>query len=188
MKQRFDKGCEILFILHILGLWSYLETPKWMLFIDNVLGVESYRLVLVIVASEGMSCCVAFSVQRCLFIFHVSLPRYLDIMVSEGLEITQPALDPDLSTDIHHRITIRNKMTKVHRCSCLSNSHIPRYDLLPYSTLSCALDNLFTVSVGEYTTIVQAWTVLMTVKDLHAQGKNCAYRVPINCLGWFMVS
>uniref|UniRef100_A0A0E0AET7 Lysine ketoglutarate reductase trans-splicing related 1 n=1 Tax=Oryza glumipatula TaxID=40148 RepID=A0A0E0AET7_9ORYZ len=41
--------------------------------------------------------------------------RYLDIMVSEGLEITQPALDPDLSTDIHHRITIRNKMTKVHR-------------------------------------------------------------------------
>ncbi|XP_066372877.1 uncharacterized protein [Miscanthus floridulus] len=41
--------------------------------------------------------------------------RYLDIMVSEGLEITQPALDPDLSTDIHHRITIRNKMSKVHR-------------------------------------------------------------------------
>ncbi|XP_062233981.1 uncharacterized protein LOC133931179 isoform X1 [Phragmites australis] len=41
--------------------------------------------------------------------------RYLDIMVSEGLEITQPALDPDLSTDIHHRITIRNKMTKMHR-------------------------------------------------------------------------
>jgi len=41
--------------------------------------------------------------------------RYLDIMVSEGLEITQPALDPDLSTDIHHRITIRNKMAKVHR-------------------------------------------------------------------------
>uniref|UniRef100_A0A0D9WUG9 Uncharacterized protein n=1 Tax=Leersia perrieri TaxID=77586 RepID=A0A0D9WUG9_9ORYZ len=38
--------------------------------------------------------------------------RYLDIMVSEGLEITQPALDPDLSTDIHHRITIRNKMMK----------------------------------------------------------------------------
>lgn len=47
-------------------------------------------------------------------------PRYLDIMVSEGLEITQPALDPDLSTDIHHRITIRNKMAKVHRWFCLS--------------------------------------------------------------------
>ncbi|KAL6603392.1 hypothetical protein ACP70R_043753 [Stipagrostis hirtigluma subsp. patula] len=46
---------------------------------------------------------------------HFNPRRYLDIMVSEGLEITQPALDPDLSTDIHHRITIRNKMTKVHR-------------------------------------------------------------------------
>ncbi|KAG8074513.1 hypothetical protein GUJ93_ZPchr0006g41291 [Zizania palustris] len=57
--------------------------------------------------------------------------RYLDIMVSEGLEITQPALDPDLSTDIHHRITIRNKMAKVHRCRvflfslfCISKYHL----------------------------------------------------------------
>ncbi|XP_077220361.1 uncharacterized protein LOC143854351 isoform X2 [Tasmannia lanceolata] len=40
--------------------------------------------------------------------------RYLQIMVSEGLEISQPALDPDLS-EIHHRITIRNKTGKVHR-------------------------------------------------------------------------
>ncbi|CAL9073714.1 unnamed protein product [Musa acuminata var. zebrina] len=41
--------------------------------------------------------------------------RYLHIMSSEGLEISQPALDPDLSSDIHHRITVRNRMTKVHR-------------------------------------------------------------------------
>ncbi|XP_020115286.1 uncharacterized protein LOC109729056 isoform X2 [Ananas comosus] len=41
--------------------------------------------------------------------------RYLKIMFSEGLEISQPALDPDQSSDIHHRITIRNKMMKVHR-------------------------------------------------------------------------
>ncbi|KAK1327085.1 hypothetical protein QJS10_CPA01g00011 [Acorus calamus] len=40
--------------------------------------------------------------------------RYLQIMISEGLEISQPALDPD-SSEIHHRITIRNKATKVHR-------------------------------------------------------------------------
>lgn len=40
--------------------------------------------------------------------------RYLDIMKSEGLEISQPALDPN-STDIHHRITIRKRMKKVHR-------------------------------------------------------------------------
>ncbi|RVX08465.1 hypothetical protein CK203_014223 [Vitis vinifera] len=35
-------------------------------------------------------------------------------MKSEGLEISQPALDPN-STDIHHRITIRKRMKKVHR-------------------------------------------------------------------------
>lgn len=41
--------------------------------------------------------------------------RYLQIMSSEGLEISQPALDPDLSSDIHHRITVRNQKSKVHR-------------------------------------------------------------------------
>ncbi|MQL93548.1 hypothetical protein Taro_026190 [Colocasia esculenta] len=40
--------------------------------------------------------------------------RYLQIMISEGLEISQPALDPD-SPEIHHRITMRNKTAKVHR-------------------------------------------------------------------------
>ncbi|RWR90362.1 hypothetical protein CKAN_01945400 [Cinnamomum micranthum f. kanehirae] len=40
--------------------------------------------------------------------------RYLQIMASEGLEISQPALDPDQS-EIHHRITIRHRMRKVHR-------------------------------------------------------------------------
>ncbi|KAG6510305.1 hypothetical protein ZIOFF_028314 [Zingiber officinale] len=45
--------------------------------------------------------------------FH--LDRYLHLMSSEGLEISQPALDPRRSVDIHHRITVRNRMTKVHR-------------------------------------------------------------------------
>ncbi|KAF9587197.1 hypothetical protein IFM89_039586 [Coptis chinensis] len=40
--------------------------------------------------------------------------RFLQTMISEGLEIAQPALDPDLS-EVHHRITIRNKKEKVHR-------------------------------------------------------------------------
>ncbi|KAF2303422.1 hypothetical protein GH714_018175 [Hevea brasiliensis] len=40
--------------------------------------------------------------------------RYLEIVRSEGLEISQPALDPN-STDIHHRITIRSRMKKLHR-------------------------------------------------------------------------
>uniref|UniRef100_A0A2P2M219 Uncharacterized protein MANES_17G040800 n=1 Tax=Rhizophora mucronata TaxID=61149 RepID=A0A2P2M219_RHIMU len=40
--------------------------------------------------------------------------RYLDIVRLEGLEISQPALDPN-STDIHHRITIRARTKKLHR-------------------------------------------------------------------------
>ncbi|CAN1221915.1 hypothetical protein LINGRAPRIM_LOCUS440 [Linum grandiflorum] len=40
--------------------------------------------------------------------------RYLEIVRSEGLEISQPALDPN-STEIHHRITIRARMKKFHR-------------------------------------------------------------------------
>ncbi|KAH6795426.1 hypothetical protein C2S51_036412 [Perilla frutescens var. frutescens] len=40
--------------------------------------------------------------------------RYLQIIKSEGLEISQPALDPN-STGIHHRITIRNRMKIFHK-------------------------------------------------------------------------
>ncbi|XP_073131952.1 uncharacterized protein [Henckelia pumila] len=40
--------------------------------------------------------------------------RYLEIVKSEGLEISQPALDPN-STGIHHRITVRNRMHTFHR-------------------------------------------------------------------------
>lgn len=40
--------------------------------------------------------------------------RYLRIMKSAGLEISQPALDPKLS-EIHHQITARRKKGKVHR-------------------------------------------------------------------------
>lgn len=45
--------------------------------------------------------------------FHAG--RYMELMFSEGLEISQPALDPELSSEIHHRITVRDKKTKVHR-------------------------------------------------------------------------
>ncbi|KAI8000701.1 hypothetical protein LOK49_LG09G00622 [Camellia lanceoleosa] len=40
--------------------------------------------------------------------------RYLQIVKSEGLEISQPALDPN-STGIHHKITIRSRTNKFHR-------------------------------------------------------------------------
>lgn len=39
---------------------------------------------------------------------------YLKIVKSEGLEISQPALDPNLS-EMHHRLTARRKKGKVHR-------------------------------------------------------------------------
>ncbi|XP_074272156.1 uncharacterized protein LOC141596047 isoform X2 [Silene latifolia] len=40
--------------------------------------------------------------------------RYLKIVKSEKLHISQPALDPN-STEIHHRITIRKKTKRLHR-------------------------------------------------------------------------
>ncbi|XP_027339590.1 uncharacterized protein LOC113853258 isoform X5 [Abrus precatorius] len=45
---------------------------------------------------------------------HFSPSRYVKIIKEEGLEISQPALDPN-STEIHHRITIRARTKKVHR-------------------------------------------------------------------------
>lgn len=45
---------------------------------------------------------------------HFDPGRYLEIVKEEGLEISQPALDPN-STEIHHRITIRSRTKKVHR-------------------------------------------------------------------------
>lgn len=40
--------------------------------------------------------------------------RYLNIVKSEGLEISQPGLDSKLS-EIHHRITVRIKTGNFHR-------------------------------------------------------------------------
>lgn len=45
---------------------------------------------------------------------HFNPQRYLDIVRSEGLEISQPALDPK-SQDIHHRITVRRRTNILHR-------------------------------------------------------------------------
>lgn len=40
--------------------------------------------------------------------------RYLSIVKEEGFEISQPALDPHKS-EVHHRITIRSRRSRVHR-------------------------------------------------------------------------
>ncbi|KAF4383194.1 hypothetical protein F8388_009225 [Cannabis sativa] len=46
---------------------------------------------------------------------HFNVKRYLSIVREEGLEISQPALDPTKSTEIHHQITERVKEQRVHR-------------------------------------------------------------------------
>ncbi|KAG0604802.1 hypothetical protein M758_9G008700 [Ceratodon purpureus] len=45
---------------------------------------------------------------------HFHAERYLEIMKAEGLEISQPALDPE-SLEIHHKITRRHPRLTVHR-------------------------------------------------------------------------
>ncbi|KAL5567003.1 hypothetical protein UlMin_030167 [Ulmus minor] len=55
--------------------------------------------------------------------------RYLSIVKSEGLEISQPALDRVKSTEVHHQITTRWRGSIVHRRmysrSCDENSSAP---------------------------------------------------------------
>uniref|UniRef100_A0A7C9D1J4 Uncharacterized protein n=2 Tax=Opuntia streptacantha TaxID=393608 RepID=A0A7C9D1J4_OPUST len=43
-----------------------------------------------------------------------NVQRYLAIIKKEGLEISQPAIDPDKS-EVHHKLTARQKETPVHR-------------------------------------------------------------------------
>ncbi|MQL74165.1 hypothetical protein Taro_006543 [Colocasia esculenta] len=44
--------------------------------------------------------------------------RYLSIIQGEGLEISQPALDPTKGQKVHHQITARQRRNKVHRFCC----------------------------------------------------------------------
>ncbi|KMZ66805.1 Lysine ketoglutarate reductase trans-splicing related 1-like [Zostera marina] len=45
---------------------------------------------------------------------HLDPQRYIKIVEEEGLEISQPALDLSKS-EVHHRITVRGRRTRVHR-------------------------------------------------------------------------
>ncbi|XP_020238876.1 uncharacterized protein LOC109817931 isoform X1 [Cajanus cajan] len=45
---------------------------------------------------------------------HFHPNKYLSIIKGEGLEISQPALDPK-NSEVHHQITARGRRTKVHR-------------------------------------------------------------------------
>ncbi|CAL9224960.1 unnamed protein product [Arabidopsis halleri] len=45
---------------------------------------------------------------------HFDATRYVSIIKEEGLEISQPALDPNFS-EVHHQLTSRDKKSRVHR-------------------------------------------------------------------------
>lgn len=47
-------------------------------------------------------------------VYHFNVQRYLSIIKEEGLEISQPALDPRKS-ELHHPITARERGSRVHR-------------------------------------------------------------------------
>jgi hypothetical protein len=49
-------------------------------------------------------------------LYTIDTSRYVSIIKSEGLEISQPALDPNKS-EVHHQITAHGRRTKVHRYS-----------------------------------------------------------------------
>lgn len=104
-------------------------------------------------------------------VFQLFMSRYMELMFSEGLEISQPALDPELSSEIHHRITIRDRKTKVHRWL---------YDPFTLWLISKFLSLSFILgsfATGECTMIVEVWTALMKAKDLLALGMNFNYLV-----------
>ncbi|RDX72885.1 hypothetical protein CR513_47575, partial [Mucuna pruriens] len=60
---------------------------------------------------------------RDLGVEHFHPDKYVSIIKREGLEISQPALDPKKS-EVHHQITARGRRTTVHRFT-RSPSHLP---------------------------------------------------------------
>lgn len=65
-------------------------------------------------AKEFTKCVFEFSSETFEVGFNFLPCRYLRIIKEEGLEISQPALDPNVS-EVHHHLTARDKTSKVHR-------------------------------------------------------------------------
>lgn len=59
--------------------------------------------------------------------------RYLSIVKEEGLEISQPALDPTKS-EVHHPLTVHKAVSKVHRLTLFPQ---------PFSINSVPVVNLY---------------------------------------------
>ncbi|XP_062186606.1 uncharacterized protein LOC133890167 isoform X4 [Phragmites australis] len=72
--------------------------------------------------------------------------RYLNIVKSEGLEISQPGLDSKLS-EIHHRITVRKKTGSFHRRVSRANKECSR-EGPPCSGMILSMDGALITSLG----------------------------------------
>lgn len=86
--------------------------------IMSFFGTRMLALTILTRYGENVFCCPYFVFQ---YSHHLNLMwlvsydiRYLSIVKSEGLEISQPALDP-VKSDVHHPITARNSKSRVHR-------------------------------------------------------------------------
>ena len=94
---------------------------------------------------------------------------YLEIVKSEGLEISQPALDRN-STEIHHKITLRSKTKKFHRFK--STSIGESFSLCLFSKCLALNVQHDVMNTGEFTSIEALRNVLILVKILLAQGNG----------------
>ena len=91
-----------------------------------------------------------------------SFVRYLDIVENEGLEISQPALDPQLS-EVHHQITIRNPKGKVHRY--IFNANSVMICLCKFLVIYCIL-----LVTGGFINLKEVDCALITALSRLAQG------------------
>eukprot|EP00256_Glycine_max_P065708 XP_025980303.1 uncharacterized protein LOC102666093 [Glycine max] len=94
---------------------------------------------------------------------HFSPSRYVEIIKREGLEISQPALDPN-STKIHHRITIRARTKKFHRL--LSENVI--FELLWYHKKYDKTNSF--VAIYD-----KSWHACCVVNDTELQNNLCRF-------------
>lgn len=75
-------------ITHVIGIITFI--PFFVLIIDHIyIFIICIKLIL-------------------------SNTRYLSIVQEEGLEISQPGLDP-VKSELHHPITVRRRRSRVHR-------------------------------------------------------------------------
>lgn len=93
--------------------------------------------------------------------------RYLEIVKSEGFEISQPALDPN-STEIHHKFTIRARTKKFHRWTEWCLKLLLRIYI---SDLFC-LNETYFWNADECMTWEAVWSVQISVRGHLALGMS----------------